>query len=145
MQSFKLSDQNTVQNTKEEDLLFKSREFGKDITNAFIGLRSSLDHGIINKHQINTKQAKLADFKNFVCDKSQIHKPSQTSNLSFAGHRFTQSTNFSMNQKLQPAQSNKNGVLNLKRNVKKQSTTISNAVQAQNFKTIKSLNLDWMV
>lgn len=55
----------------------KNREFGKDITNAFICARKSLDQNI-NKN-VNVKQTKLNDFKTFYQTKDL--KKSQTINM----------------------------------------------------------------
>lgn len=119
----------------ENDMLFKSREFGKDITNAFIGMKSSLDQNFNNKPQINTKQAKLADFKNFIAESKQTIQPtkkfsSQLTQVNYTTNPLSQSTTFLTNR-FNGAPKQSLAMLNLKKNMKKQTCLIT-STQNQN-------------
>lgn len=114
----------------DNDFHSKSREFGKDITNAFIGVRNSLEQNQLKNSQINTKQAKLGDFKNFLNEAkpqpnkkhpsqmlltNHINPLSQSVNLNSTGNRFG----------LAPKQTQ--NAPNLKKNLKKQSLVSTNS------------------
>ncbi len=121
--------QEVNQNNLDINLQHKSREFGKDITNAFIGIKGNFDQNIINKSQINTKQAKLADFKNFVSDKQQvfpIKKNSQITQSSLGLNPLNKSTNsinsFNTSKFNCNAQKQSFVMQNLKKNIRKQSS-----------------------
>lgn len=90
--------ENNTNNRHSSELNFenkeKSREFGKDITNAFIGARKSLDQAIMSKNQGNTKLNKYQDFKPIAFENKLQKKmhPSQNSFNNNTTLNLTQST-----------------------------------------------------
>lgn len=119
----------------------KSREFGKDITNAFVGLRKSLDQPIINKSIVDFgKQTKLGDFKNFAGD-SKITLKKGVVNQSFSNNLVNpnQGINNINSSRFGVAPKQGNIIPNLKKTVRNQSSMI---VSCNNFTKDTSVQME---
>lgn len=117
----------------------KSREFGKDITNAFVGIRKSLDQPMINKSIVDFgKQTKLGDYKNFAGD-SKIAMKKGVINQSFNNNNGNQVLSTINSSRMGVAPKQGNIIPNLKKTVRNQS---SMAVTCSNFNKDVSVQME---
>lgn len=117
----------------------KSREFGKDITNAFVGLRKSLDQPIHNKSIVDYgKQTKLGEFNSFVGDSKMALKKGCI-NQSFNYNNAHPSVSTINSSRFGVAPKQGNIIPNLKKTVRNQS---SMAVSFNNFTKESSIQME---